>query len=108
MSEAKLHSLSQGQLMYLHIKRLEARLAKAWTTPDAETKQSATGRAAEMLGAPPIEQQRCSSGSIKEPGVASAQGRPLGAPRGRGTAEAGAHEDDYCAPERCPLGPYAA
>jgi hypothetical protein len=56
MTEAELHSLSQRQLMQMHLRKLEARLAKAWPDrADPETKQWAAERAAAMLNGKPVK-----------------------------------------------------
>jgi hypothetical protein len=55
MTVAELHSYSQRQLMQMHLRKLEARLAKAWPDrADPETKQWAAERAAAMLNGKPV------------------------------------------------------
>jgi hypothetical protein len=56
MTVAELHSYSQRQLLEMHLRRLEARLAKAWPDrADPETKQWAAERAAQMLDGKPVK-----------------------------------------------------
>jgi hypothetical protein len=56
MTAAELDSLSQRQLMQMHLRKLEGRLAKAWPDrADPETKQWAAERAAQMLDGKPVE-----------------------------------------------------
>ena len=55
MTVAELHSYSQRQLMQMHLRQLEARLAKAWPDrADPQTKQWAAERAAAMLNGEPV------------------------------------------------------